>query len=131
VPTGPPAPLPRRRPTSPPQDLDASAIHATVRLISGKWVPHVLVALADRPMRHGQLKKVVGKAVNDKVFTQTLRRMESDGLLLRSVLHDTPPAVLYLLSPMGRSLLEPLRVLTQWQCSQPEAGDTPPRIPGR
>lgn len=81
-------------------------------------MPHVLTALADRPMRHGQLRRVISGAVNDKVFTQTLRRMESDGLLRREVLHDSPPAVLYLLTPMGLSLLEPLRVLTRWQRSR-------------
>lgn len=118
MPARPPALSPRLGSSGPPRDLDAEAVRAAIGMISGKWVPHVLVALADRPMRHGQLKKVIAKAVNDKVFTQTLRRMERDGLLLRDVLQDTPPAVLYLLTPKGQSLLEPLRVLTRWQQSR-------------
>jgi DNA-binding HxlR family transcriptional regulator len=116
VPANAPAPPPRPRPRRPEpvRDLDAEAVRAALELVSGKWVPHVLIALAERPMRSGQLKRVVGQAVNDKVFIQTVRRMEADGLLTREVLNDTPPAVLYLLTAKGQSVLEPLRVLTRW-----------------
>jgi DNA-binding HxlR family transcriptional regulator len=98
----------------PARDLDPASLRAVLDLISGKWVPHVLIALVDRPLRHGQLRKAVGQTVNDKVFTQTLRRMEADGLVLRNVLDGTPPAVLYRLTPTGQSFLEPLAVLTRW-----------------
>ena len=110
----PPPFRPRPRGPDAARDLDAEAVRAALELVSGKWVPHVLIALAERPMRSGQLKKVVGPTVNDKVFTQTVRRMEADGLLIREVLNDTPPAVLYLLTAKGQSVLEPLRVLTRW-----------------
>lgn len=112
-----PPPRPRPRGSEPTRELDALAVREALDLVSGKWVPHVLIALAERPMRSGQLKKVVGRAVNDKVFTQTVRRMEADGLLTREVLNDTPPAVLYLLTAKGQSVLEPLRVLTRWYSS--------------
>lgn len=121
MPTGAQVPPPRPRPRGPEpaRNLDADAVREALDSVSGKWVPHVLIALAERPMRSGQLKKVVGRAVNDKVFTQTVRRMEADGLLTREVLNDTPPAVLYLLTAKGQSVLEPLRVLTRWYRSAP------------
>lgn len=113
----PPLPGPRPRGPDPTRDLDAEAVRAALELVSGKWVPHVLIALAERPLRSGQLKKIVGQTINDKVFIQTVRRMEADGLLTREVLNDTPPAVLYLLTAKGHSVLEPLRVLTRWHAA--------------
>ncbi len=108
----PPAPRPRR--SLPAFDLDPAEVRAAVGLVAGKWVPHVLVALANRPLRHGQLRKAVDQRVNDKVFTQTLRRMEADGLVLRAVLNDSPPAVLYRLTPDGQAVLDALVALTRW-----------------
>lgn len=118
VPTRPPIPppFPRPRAAAPGHDVEPATVRAAVDLVAGKWVPHVLVALADRPLRHGQLRKAVSHSVNDKVFTQTLRRMEADGLVRRDILNGTPPAVLYGLTPAGQSVLEPLAALTRWYC---------------
>ena len=124
MPTRPPvAPQPPAGPRpGPVLNLEPADVRAAVAVVAGKWVPHVLIALAGRPLRHGRLRKAVGEPVNDKVFTQTLRRMESDGLVERVVLNGAPPAVLYRLTPDGRAILECLAPLTDWFRRRESAG---------
>lgn len=124
MPTRPPA-SPRPQPVPRPGsvlNLEPADVRAAVAIVAGKWVPHVLVALAGRPLRHGRLRKAVGEPVNDKVFTQTLRRMESDGLVERVVLNGASPAVLYRLTPDGRAILECVAPLTDWYRRRNPAG---------
>jgi DNA-binding HxlR family transcriptional regulator len=64
----------------------------------------------------------VGEPVNDKVFMETLRRMESDGLVERVVLNGAPPAVLYRLTADGRAVLECLASLMDWYRRRTSAG---------
>jgi DNA-binding HxlR family transcriptional regulator len=81
--------------------------------IGDKWTVLVVLLLRDRPLRFTELRDGIGR-VAPKVLTQTLRRMERDGLITREVFAEIPPRVVYTLTPMGASLIEPISVLTDW-----------------
>lgn len=81
--------------------------------IGGKWSSLMLLALAGAPMRFSQLRRAVPD-VSQRMLTQTLRDLERDGYVARTVYPTKPPSVDYRLTPMGRSLLPLLRSLVAW-----------------
>ncbi|SDP21440.1 DNA-binding transcriptional regulator, HxlR family [Pedococcus dokdonensis] len=81
--------------------------------IGDKWTVLVIGALGDGPLRFTELRHRVG-GVAPKVLTQTLRAMERDGLLTRTVFAQVPPRVDYALTELGVSLGGPIAVLTDW-----------------
>jgi DNA-binding HxlR family transcriptional regulator len=81
--------------------------------IGDKWTVLVVLLLSDGPMRFSQLRGHLG-AVAPKVLTQTLRRMERDGLVTREVFAEVPPRVEYALTILGDSLTEPIAVIADW-----------------
>ncbi|MFI5697319.1 winged helix-turn-helix transcriptional regulator [Kribbella sp. NPDC051586] len=81
--------------------------------IGDKWTVLAVLLLRDGPLRFTELRDGIGR-VAPKVLTQTLRRMERDGLVTREVFAEIPPRVVYTLTPMGASLIEPIKVLTDW-----------------
>jgi DNA-binding HxlR family transcriptional regulator len=81
--------------------------------IGDKWASLVVQVLADGPIRFSELRKMV-HVVTPKVLTQTLRTLERDGLITRSVYAQVPPRVEYELTELGASLLEPLTLLRLW-----------------
>ena len=81
--------------------------------IGDKWASLVVQVLADGPVRFTDLRARVS-SVTPKVLTQTLRALERDGLVTRTVYPQVPPRVDYELTRMGRSLLEPLAQLRKW-----------------
>ncbi len=84
-----------------------------VELIADKWRIPILHVLSPTALRSGELQKGMAD-VSPKVLTQTLRRMERDGLISRTIYPVVPPKVEYRITPMGRSLLAPLRQLCLW-----------------
>jgi DNA-binding HxlR family transcriptional regulator len=84
-----------------------------IELLADKWRVSILHALAAGPHRNGQLQRAL-REVSPKMLTQTLRRMERDGLITRTVYSVIPPRVAYELTPMGESLVAPLRDLCRW-----------------
>ncbi|ACZ32335.1 transcriptional regulator, HxlR family [Xylanimonas cellulosilytica DSM 15894] len=82
-----------------------------VDIISDKWAVLVLFGLRDEPLRHGQIVDLVG-GVSRKVLTQTLRRLQRYGLVERHA--HAPRQVEYGLTELGRTLVEPIEVLTDW-----------------
>ena len=86
----------------------------TLDVLSGKWVIPIVGVLAAGPRRHRDLHDALGVQVSQKVLTETLRRMQSAGLVSRHVRPDVPPAVLYTLNDLGRSLLVPITQLAHW-----------------
>jgi DNA-binding HxlR family transcriptional regulator len=88
--------------------------------LGDKWVPLVLAALRDGPRRHGELARTVAGA-RQKVLTQTLRGLERDGLVARSVTAAVPVRVDYELTPLGRSLLGVVDTVTEWANEHVEA----------
>jgi DNA-binding HxlR family transcriptional regulator len=84
-----------------------------IELMSDKWRIVVLHVLAAGDLRTNQLQRAIAK-VSPKVLTETLRGMERDGLIGRTVHPVAPPRVEYRLTDMGRSLIPPLRELCHW-----------------
>lgn len=82
-----------------------------VEIIADKWTVLVLFGLSGQPRRHGELAALVG-GISRKVLTQTLRRLQGYGLVERRAL--APRKVEYHLTELGRTLVEPIDVLTTW-----------------
>jgi DNA-binding HxlR family transcriptional regulator len=78
-----------------------------------KWTPLVFLALEAGPRRFSQLRQDIG-GVTPKVLTQTLRSLERDGLLTRTIYPEIPPRVEYELTELGVSALGPLEVIRVW-----------------
>ena len=84
-----------------------------VDLLSHKWRIAILHLLRDGPLRTSELQNALAE-ISPKVLTQTLRAMERDGLIERSVHAAAPARVEYALTSMGASLLNPLQDLCHW-----------------
>jgi len=84
-----------------------------MNLIGTKWKPLVLFHLLEGPVRSGVLQKQI-QGISNKMFTQTVRELEKDGLIYREVFPVVPPKVEYRLSDRGQSLKTILRHLDHW-----------------
>src|SRR5215471_14174185 len=82
-------------------------------LLSEKWTTLVLYALVFGVKRHGELKREI-KGISQKMLTRTLRTLERDGLVKRTVYHVVPPRVEYVLTPLGETLSELLKDICTW-----------------
>ncbi|MFD5085146.1 winged helix-turn-helix transcriptional regulator [Kitasatospora sp. NPDC058406] len=81
--------------------------------IGDKWVSLVVNALADGPQRYSDLRRRLA-GVSEKMLTQTLRALERDGLLTRTVTPSVPARVDYALTPLGTGLLPLLKAIKSW-----------------
>jgi DNA-binding HxlR family transcriptional regulator len=81
--------------------------------IGDKWTVLVVLLLSDGLMRFSALRGHLGR-VAPKVLTQTLRRMERDGLVTREIFAEVPPRVEYALTDLGHSLIEPIAAIGDW-----------------
>jgi DNA-binding HxlR family transcriptional regulator len=93
-----------------------SAICVTRRAltrIADKWTILVLAALAEQPYHFGELRRKI-ECISQKMLTQTLRKLEADGLIARDVESGAVTKVIYSLTPLGLSLVEPLESLQRW-----------------
>ena len=81
--------------------------------VGDKWTGLVILVLLDGPQRFSQLRGRIG-GVAPKVLTETLRRLERDGILTRTAFAEIPPRVEYELTPLGRSLEHPIRSIAAW-----------------
>lgn len=81
--------------------------------LASKWSVLILTTLAERPYRFGELKREIGD-ISQRMLTQTLRDLQADGLIERTVFPTTPPSVEYKLTPLGKSFLEPLSAVVDW-----------------
>ncbi len=101
------------------EDHPASVMNATCRSrevldrIADKWTALIIKVLSDGTLRHGELRRRV-TGISQKMLTQTLRRLEYDGLVNRKVFPVVPPMVEYSLTALGRSLIGPLEAICQW-----------------
>jgi DNA-binding HxlR family transcriptional regulator len=81
--------------------------------VTSKWGVLVLVALAGETLRWGELRRRA-QGISEKMLAQTLRTLERDGLVLRTVYPVVPPRVDYNLTPMGETLLGTVCQLLSW-----------------
>ena len=93
--------------------LQNCAVRDVLDQIADKWSVLIIIALAERPHRFGELKRAI-EDISQRMLTQTLRDLQADGLIEREVFPTTPPAVEYRLSPLGQSFLTPLSALVAW-----------------
>lgn len=88
--------------------------------IADKWTVLVVTALEDGTKRFSELQREVG-GVSQKMLTQTLRGLERDGLLTRTVYPSVPPKVEYALTPLGQTLVSLLDAIRGWSETHIEA----------
>ncbi|MDX8453990.1 helix-turn-helix domain-containing protein [Mesorhizobium sp. VK9D] len=81
--------------------------------INGKWSPLLVMALAEKPYRFGELRRLVPD-ISQRMLTQTLHELQRDGYVHREVFPTKPPSVEYSLTDLGRSMFVPLYHLVQW-----------------
>jgi DNA-binding HxlR family transcriptional regulator len=81
--------------------------------IGDKWTVLIVLVLLRGPQRFSELRGGIGK-IAPKVLTETLRRLERDGIVTRTAYAEMPPRVVYALTPLGRSLEAPIRLIAAW-----------------
>ena len=85
------------------EEMPACPVATTVALIGSKWKLLIMRNLLARPWRFNELKKDL-KGISQKVLTDSLRSMENDGIITRTVYPEVPPRVEYALSDLGESM---------------------------
>lgn len=88
-------------------------VRDVVDRVGDRWSLLVLAHLADAPQRFNALHRTIGD-ISKQVLARTLRRLEEDGFVSRTVHDATPPQVEYALTAMGASFLDPLKALIGW-----------------
>ena len=91
-----------------------------LHIIGSKWAVLIVSMLSRGPRRFSELKRAVG-GITQKSLTTVLRELERDGLVERTVTPTLPPRVDYGLTPLGRTLLDPLLALTEWAVENEQA----------
>lgn len=101
-------------------DFDNCPVRDLLSQIGGKWSTLLLEALAEKPYRFGQLRRMVPD-ISQRMLTQTLRDLQRDGYIEREVFPTKPPSVEYRMTPLGRSLYEPLSKVIAWALDNQQA----------
>lgn len=104
---------PSRTPRLDPESSDCRAVSTVLARIGDKWSVLVVALLGDGPKRFSEIKRMVG-GISQRMLTLTLRGLERDGLVTRTVFPTIPPRVDYELTELGRSLWRPVEALGAW-----------------
>lgn len=94
-------------------ELPDCPVATTVSLIGSKWKLLIIRNLLTRPWRFNELKKDL-EGISQKVLTDSLRSMEEDGIVTRTIYAEVPPRVEYALSELGESLRPVLDAMSEW-----------------
>ncbi|MCI9531634.1 MAG: helix-turn-helix transcriptional regulator [Lachnospiraceae bacterium] len=95
------------------EELPACPVATTVQLIGSKWKLLIMRNLLDRPWRFNELRKD-SEGISQKVLTDSLRSMEKDGIITRTVYPEVPPRVEYASSELGESMRPIIKAMEQW-----------------
>ena len=95
------------------EEMPACPVATTVELIGSKWKLLVIRNLLARPWRFNELRKDL-TGISQKVLTDTLRSLESDGIITRTAYPEVPPRVEYSLTELGQSLKPILDAMWNW-----------------
>ena len=95
------------------EEMPACPVATTVRLIGSKWKLLIIRNLLQRPWRVNELKKNL-EGISQKVLTDSLRSMEADGIVTRTVYPEVPPRVEYTLSELGESMRPVMDAMEKW-----------------
>jgi DNA-binding HxlR family transcriptional regulator len=98
---------------APPRPRHITGIHEILITICDKWAMLILYELSGGTRRYGELHRAI-RGVSQKMLTQTLRKLERDRLVRRTVYPVVPPRVDYRLTPFGETLIVPLDALYRW-----------------
>jgi len=94
-------------------------VSAVLSLVGEKWTVMVVMVLLERPRRFNDIRRTIG-GISQQMLTRTLKALERDGMVSRTVYPTVPPQVEYALTELGRSLSEPMRALGEWASSRRE-----------
>ncbi len=100
-------------PTDEGDHTDCRAVSEMLARIGDKWTVLVVELLKDGPMRFNEIRRTVS-SISQRMLTLTLRDLERDGLVTRTVYPTIPPRVEYALTKLGRSLYEPISGVAAW-----------------
>ncbi len=92
---------------------DCRSVASVLARVGDKWSVFVIMLLIDGPTRFNELKRRIG-GISQRMLTLTLRGLERDGLVTRTVFPTIPPRVDYELTDLGRGLAKPVLALGQW-----------------
>lgn len=95
------------------EEMPACPVATTVALIGSKWKLLIMRNLLTRPWRFNELKKDL-EGISQKVLTDSLRSMEADGIITRTVYPEVPPRVEYALSDLGESMRPIMDAMEIW-----------------
>lgn len=95
------------------EEMPACPVATTVQMIGSKWKLLIMRNLLARPWRFNELKKDL-EGISQKVLTDSLRSMEDDGIIIRTVYPEVPPRVEYSLSELGESMRPIIKSMEQW-----------------
>lgn len=95
------------------EELPACPVATTVQMIGSKWKLLIIRNLMSRPWRFNELKKDL-EGISQKVLTDSLRSMEADGIVTRTVYPEVPPRVEYALSELGESMRPIIVAMERW-----------------
>ncbi len=102
------------------EEMPACPVATTVQLIGSKWKLLILRNLLQRPWRFNELQRDL-EGVSQKVLTDSLRSMEADGIITRTVYPEVPPHVEYALSELGETMRPIVQAMEQWGYSYRKA----------
>lgn len=95
------------------EELPACPVATTVQLIRSKWKLLIMRNLLVRPWRFNELKRDL-QGISQKVLTDSLRSMQEDGIVTRTVYPEVPPRVEYSLSELGESMKPIIKAMEAW-----------------
>jgi DNA-binding HxlR family transcriptional regulator len=124
----------KKVPVLPPQphlDGDCRGVASVLARVGDKWSVFVIMMLGDGPRRFSEIKRMID-GISQRMLTLTLRGLERDGLVTRTVFPTIPPRVDYELTDLGRGLSEPVVALGKWAMDhRTEIEDARTRFDGR
>ena len=94
-------------------EMPACPVATTVQIIGSKWKLLIIRNLMERPWRFNELKKDL-EGISQKVLTDSLRSMEEDGIVTRTVYPEVPPRVEYAMSELGQSMRPIIDARAEW-----------------
>jgi DNA-binding HxlR family transcriptional regulator len=99
--------------TPEPIHVECRRFSGVLSLIGNKWTVMIVLTLTERPRRFNDIKRTIG-GISQQMLARTLRALERDGMVARTVHPTVPPQVEYALTDLGRSLADPIRELGCW-----------------
>jgi DNA-binding HxlR family transcriptional regulator len=108
--------------TARPEPSECRRLGEVLARVGDKWTVQVIVELGEGPLRFNELRRAI-TGVSQRMLTLTLKNLERDGLVSRTVTPSVPPRVDYALTDLGRSMLAPVQALGEWAAAHIPAMD--------